>query len=69
MGTRPPISIVLNMIRSFRGNAPQIAVSADVDPSAVLVGNVIIGPRSSIWLNVSVRGDNDIIRIGAETSI
>ena len=57
------------MIRSLRGIAPQIAVSAYVDPSAVVIGNVTVGARSSIWLNVSIRGDNDAIRIGSETSI
>jgi carbonic anhydrase/acetyltransferase-like protein (isoleucine patch superfamily) len=57
------------MIRSFRGIAPKIAVSAYVDPSAAVIGNVTVGARSGIWLNASVRGDNDAIRIGAETSI
>ena len=47
------------MIRSFRGIAPKIAVSAYVDPSAVVIGDVAIGARSSIWPNVSVRGDTD----------
>ena len=57
------------MIRSLRGIAPQIAVSAYVDPSAVVVGNVTMGERSSVWFNASVRGDNDVIRIGEETNI
>jgi carbonic anhydrase/acetyltransferase-like protein (isoleucine patch superfamily) len=57
------------MIRSFRGTAPSIAVSAYVDPSAVVIGDTTIGERSSIWPNVTIRGDVDRIRIGAETSI
>lgn len=57
------------MIRNYRGIAPRIAVSAYVDPSAVVIGDVEIGERSSIWPNVSVRGDTALIKIGAETSI
>ena len=57
------------MIRSLRGIAPKIAVSAYVDPSAIVVGNVAIGERSSVWFNASLRGDNDVIRIGSESNI
>lgn len=59
----------LEMIRSFRGIAPNIAVSAYIDPSAVVIGDVTIGPRSSVWPNVTARGDTGPIRIGEETSI
>lgn len=57
------------MIRSFRGVAPRIAPSAYIDPSAQLIGDVVVGERSSVWLNVSIRGDVNHIRIGDETSI
>lgn len=57
------------MIRSLRGIAPQIAVSAYIDPSAAVVGSVVVGARSGIWFNASLRGDADLIRIGEETSI
>jgi carbonic anhydrase/acetyltransferase-like protein (isoleucine patch superfamily) len=57
------------MIRSLRGIAPRIAVSAYVDPSAVVIGDVAIGERSGVWPNVSVRGDTGLIRIGEESNI
>ena len=57
------------MIRSFRGTTPSIAVSAYVDPSAVVIGDVTVGERTSIWPNVTIRGDVDHIAIGSETSI
>jgi carbonic anhydrase/acetyltransferase-like protein (isoleucine patch superfamily) len=57
------------MIRPFRGKYPQIAGSAYVDESAQVVGDVVVGERSSVWLNVSIRGDVNSIRIGEETSI
>ncbi|MBV9158148.1 MAG: gamma carbonic anhydrase family protein [Acidobacteriaceae bacterium] len=48
---------------------PRIAPSAYVDLSAQIVGDVVIGERSSVWMNVSMRGDVNYIRIGNETSI
>ncbi|MGH9581663.1 MAG: gamma carbonic anhydrase family protein [Bryobacteraceae bacterium] len=57
------------MIRPFRGAMPRIAVSAYIDSSAQVIGDVAIGERSSVWPNVSIRGDVNYIRIGEETSI
>ncbi|HOL72034.1 MAG TPA: gamma carbonic anhydrase family protein [Bryobacteraceae bacterium] len=57
------------MIRAYRGILPRIAVSAYVDPSAQVIGDVTVGERSSIWPNVTVRGDVHYIRIGDDTSI
>lgn len=57
------------MIRKFRGISPRIAASAYIDPSAQLIGEVIVGERSSIWPNASLRGDMGPIIIGEETSI
>ncbi|MFN7922515.1 MAG: gamma carbonic anhydrase family protein [Bryobacteraceae bacterium] len=57
------------MIRSFRGKTPQIPDSAYVDPSAQVIGDVVIGERSSIWPNATVRGDVHSIRIGDESNI
>ncbi len=48
---------------------PRIAHSAYIDPSAQVIGDVVIGERSSVWLNVSIRGDVNYIRVGDETSI
>jgi carbonic anhydrase/acetyltransferase-like protein (isoleucine patch superfamily) len=57
------------MIRSFCGIAPKVAVSAYVDASAQVIGDVEIGERSSVWPNASLRGDTGPIRVGSETSI
>jgi carbonic anhydrase/acetyltransferase-like protein (isoleucine patch superfamily) len=48
---------------------PRIADSAYIDCSAQVIGDVIIGERSSVWLNVAIRGDVNYIRVGDETSI
>jgi len=57
------------MIRAYRGIVPQIAASAYIDESAQVIGDVVVGERSSIWPNVIARGDVNEIRIGDETNI
>jgi carbonic anhydrase/acetyltransferase-like protein (isoleucine patch superfamily) len=49
--------------------APQIDPTAWIFESAVLIGDVRVGPRASVWPNVSIRGDNTTITIGAGTNI
>lgn len=48
---------------------PRIDPTAFVHPDAVVIGDVEIGPASSIWPGAVLRGDNGGIRIGARTSI
>jgi carbonic anhydrase/acetyltransferase-like protein (isoleucine patch superfamily) len=57
------------LIRSYRSHWPQIAPSAYIDPAAVVIGNVTIGERASIWPGVVVRGDVHWIRIGSRTNV
>src|SRR5580693_2122666 len=57
------------MLRSYRGILPKIAVSAYIDASAQVIGNVIVGERSSIWPNVTARGDVNTIHIGDDSNI
>src|ERR1700681_2874211 len=57
------------MIRSYRGILPKIAASAYIDQSAQVIGDVVVGERSSIWPNVTARGDVNAIRIGDESNI
>ena len=57
------------MLEAFRGIVPQVDPSAFVHASAVLIGEVHVGPRASIWPAAVLRGDDGLIRIGADTSI
>jgi len=57
------------VIRTYRGVAPTIAASAYIDPSAQIIGDVVIGERSSVWPNSTIRGDVHYIRIGEETNV
>jgi carbonic anhydrase/acetyltransferase-like protein (isoleucine patch superfamily) len=57
------------MIRAHKGRLPQVAASAYIDPSAQVVGDVTIGDRSSVWCNVSMRGDVNKIVLGNDTNV
>src|SRR5580692_1227312 len=48
---------------------PRIHPDAYIHPEAVLIGEVRIGPGSSVWPNAVIRADNGPIVIGARTSI
>jgi carbonic anhydrase/acetyltransferase-like protein (isoleucine patch superfamily) len=48
---------------------PSIDATAYVHPDAVVIGEVTIGPESSIWPTAVLRGDPGGIVIGARTSI
>jgi carbonic anhydrase/acetyltransferase-like protein (isoleucine patch superfamily) len=57
------------MLRSYRGRLPAVDPSVYVDDSAQVIGDVSIGAESSVWMNVVIRGDVNVIRIGARTNI
>lgn len=53
----------------FEGATPEVDSLAFVHPAATVIGSVKIGAHTSIWPNVSLRGDVGPITIGASTSI
>ena len=57
------------MIRSYKGVLPTIPASCYVDPSAQVIGDVVLGEQASIWMNAVVRGDVNFIRIGAKSNV
>jgi carbonic anhydrase/acetyltransferase-like protein (isoleucine patch superfamily) len=57
------------MIRSFKNITPRVPATCYVDASAQLIGDVVLGEHSSIWMNAVLRGDVHEIRVGAHTNI
>jgi carbonic anhydrase/acetyltransferase-like protein (isoleucine patch superfamily) len=57
------------IIGPHRGKSPRLHDTAFVADGAVVVGDVEIGERSSIWFGAVVRGDVHQIRIGARTNV
>ncbi|UXV31182.1 gamma carbonic anhydrase [Mammaliicoccus sciuri] len=45
------------MIKSFKGQKPQIDQSCYIAENATLTGDITIGPKSSVWFNSVIRGD------------
>lgn len=62
--SRPDVSII-----SLNGKTPQIDDSAFIAPGCRIIGDVVIGPESSIWYNCVVRAEVNRIVIGARTNI
>jgi carbonic anhydrase/acetyltransferase-like protein (isoleucine patch superfamily) len=58
-----------DQVYALDGVAPQIAADAFIAPNATVIGDVVVGPQSGIWFGCVVRGDMNIIRIGARTNI
>jgi carbonic anhydrase/acetyltransferase-like protein (isoleucine patch superfamily) len=56
-------------ILPFNGVTPRLAEDVFVAPGAVIIGDVSIGPGSSIWCNAVLRGDAAPIVIGAGANI
>jgi carbonic anhydrase/acetyltransferase-like protein (isoleucine patch superfamily) len=53
----------------FEGITPTVDDSAFIARGSQVIGNVTIGPESSIWYNCVLRGDVNRIVIGARTNI
>ncbi len=56
-------------IRPFQGHYPQIGQRVLIDPTAVVIGDVVLGDDVSIWPLTVIRGDMHRIRIGSRTSV
>jgi carbonic anhydrase/acetyltransferase-like protein (isoleucine patch superfamily) len=48
---------------------PTIDVEAYIHPDAVIIGDVSIGPESTVWPGAVLRGDYGTISVGARTSV
>ena len=57
------------MIVEHQGRSPLIPGSAFIAPTAVLVGDVVLGEEASVWYGAVLRGDVGPIRIGARSNI
>ena len=57
------------MLLEYAGKRPDVASDAFVAETAVVLGNVRLGPGASVWFNAVLRGDKDRIVIGARTNV
>ena len=57
------------MLRPYRSIHPRVAPTAFIDYSAQVIGDVVIGDDSGVWMNAVLRGDINSIRVGRRTNI
>jgi carbonic anhydrase/acetyltransferase-like protein (isoleucine patch superfamily) len=57
------------VIIPYNNVSPRVHPEAFVEQSAMVIGDVEMAERSSVWFNAVVRGDVHYIRIGARTNI
>ena len=57
------------MVYQFLNKLPKFDETVFVAPSADIIGDVELGSDSSVWFNVTIRGDVNWIHIGERTNI
>lgn len=50
-------------------DSPQAGPGAWVADNASVIGRVVLGAAASVWYGAVLRGDNDLIRIGARSNV
>lgn len=51
------------------GIAPQIHDDTWIAPDANVIGNVVIEAGGSVWFGCTLRGDNEVIHVGAGSNV
>ncbi len=57
------------MIHEFLNSSPKIDETAFIASSADIIGDVVLGKESSVWFNVTIRGDVNSITIGDKSNV
>jgi carbonic anhydrase/acetyltransferase-like protein (isoleucine patch superfamily) len=57
------------MIYELGNRKPQFLGDYFVAPNAAVIGSVVMGRSASVWFNVTLRGDNDVIALGENVNI
>lgn len=57
------------MIYELDGVRPTVGRDVWIAPGAHVMGNVVLEDEAGIWFGVTLRGDNEVIRIGHGTNV
>ena len=57
------------MIYTLADRKPTFKGDYYVAPNAAVIGSVVMEPNSSVWWNVTLRGDNDLITLGENVNV
>lgn len=64
-----PVTDLRNQLDTFLTRKPVIADGVYIANSAVVIGDVTIGPHSSVWYHAVLRGDINRIVVGHHTNV
>lgn len=59
----------MSAFENIRSRPELVDSTAFIAPTATVLGDVTIGPESSVWFGSVLRGDTEAIRIGARTNV
>lgn len=59
----------MNSLVCLGGLAPQVAPDSFVADNARLIGDVRLAAQSSVWFNVTIRGDLETITVGERSNV
>lgn len=57
------------LIGALGDRVPTVHDTAFVAPTAVVVGDVTLGPRASVWYGAVVRADAEVVVVGADSNV
>lgn len=59
------------MLYAIEDNRPQLPDDGSefVADNATVIGSVVLAPNTSVWFNVVIRGDQDVITVGENTNV
>lgn len=57
------------MIYELDDRRPAFEGEYFVAQNAAVIGSVVMGRNASVWWNVTIRGDNDVIRLGENVNV
>ena len=57
------------MIYSLGDRTPVLKGNNYIAPNAAVIGSVVLEPGASVWWNVVIRGDSDVITLGENVNV
>lgn len=57
------------MIYQLDDRKPEFRGDYYVAQNAAVIGSVVMAPNASVWWNVTIRGDNDVITLGENVNV
>ncbi|MCW5253685.1 gamma carbonic anhydrase family protein [Streptomyces sp. SHP 1-2] len=57
------------LIGAIGGKRPEVAAAAFLAPTSSVLGDVTLGPGTSVWYGAVLRGDTERISVGADSNV